>query len=321
LGSRSTSPYALHVHPTGYVGSLTEFVYILSPSYSGSTLLTYLLATHPDIATVGELKASAMGDAENYVCSCGVRIRECPFWLGVARRLRGRRVPFDVGDFGTHFRPDGSMCSSLLGTGVRGRFFEAARWIGLRLMLECRRTLRAILEKNRALAEVVCEIQGGATFLDSSKDPIRLKHFASSGLWNVKAIWLTRDGRGSSCSYMRHHDARMDEAAAAWRAVQEECERVLAGMCRGAWTSVRYEDLCRDPEGTTRRLFGFLGCNGHEARLDFRSIDHHILGNQMRLRSASEIYLDERWRSELDAGDLGVFDNVAGEVNRRYGYE
>ena len=41
---------------------MTDLVYILSPSYSGSTLLTFLLNTHPEIATIGELKAQALGN-------------------------------------------------------------------------------------------------------------------------------------------------------------------------------------------------------------------------------------------------------------------
>ena len=32
---------------------------------------------------------------------------------------------------------------------------------------------------------------------------------------------------------------------------------------------------------------------------DFRSVDHHIIGNQMRLSSTSEIRLDESWKKAL----------------------
>ncbi|MGH8543075.1 MAG: hypothetical protein ACREX3_05465 [Gammaproteobacteria bacterium] len=40
--------------------------YIASPSYSGSTLMTFLLGGHPAVATVGELKAAGIGDVDRY---------------------------------------------------------------------------------------------------------------------------------------------------------------------------------------------------------------------------------------------------------------
>ena len=76
-----------------------DFVYIASPSYSGSTLLTFLLAAHPEVASIGELKASAMGDADAYTCSCGAPIRRCPFWRRVCDELARRGLDFDLDDF------------------------------------------------------------------------------------------------------------------------------------------------------------------------------------------------------------------------------
>ena len=52
----------------------------------------------------------------------------------------------------------------------------------------------------------------------------------------------------------------------------------------------------------------------------FRSVEHHILGNRMRLRHETTIALDEKWRTMLDERALAAFDTVAGPMNRRYGY-
>jgi hypothetical protein len=59
--------------------------------------------------------------------------------------------------------------------------------------------------------------------------------------------------------------------------------------------------------------------NGNIYR-DFRSQNHHVVGNGMRLDATNEIKLDERWKSELSASDLKQFDTVAGKMNRRLGY-
>jgi hypothetical protein len=40
----------------------------------------------------------------------------------------------------------------------------------------------------------------------------------------------------------------------------------------------------------------------------------------MRLRAATDITLDEKWRTMLTQEDLAAFDRVAGDLNRGFGY-
>lgn len=299
-----------------------ELAYILSPSYSGSTLLTFLLATHPSIATIGELKATAMGDIDSYRCSCGAMIRECGFWKRLTGELTDRGVGFDLENFGTHFQADSRpLANRLLHGRVRGRLFEAARDTALCVLPTCRRNRERVLQKNQAVIDAIRDIQGGEVFLDGSKDPVRLKHLVASGLWNVKAICLIRDGRGVANSYMRHYDVPMTVAAKEWRQAHEECDRVVSRLPAASSITVHYETLCRDPDRTLSAVFEFLGLDSRRASRDFHAVEHHILGNAMRLRSSSEIVLDEKWKSTLTAADPQTFDRLAGDLNRRYGYE
>ena len=56
---------------------MTDLVYILAASHSGSTLLAMLLSTHPEICTVGELKATNLGDPHrNFVDFAHVPVRD-----------------------------------------------------------------------------------------------------------------------------------------------------------------------------------------------------------------------------------------------------
>ena len=61
-----------------------------------------LLGSHPDVCTVGELKATSLGDPDTYRCSCGELIRACGFWRDVAARMAERGRPFDVLHAKTH---------------------------------------------------------------------------------------------------------------------------------------------------------------------------------------------------------------------------
>ena len=84
--------------------------------------------------------------------------------------------------------------------------------------------------------------------------------------------------------------------------------------------TVRYEEMCANPEHELRRIFSFIGVDPHKARTDFRSTDHHVVGNGMRLDTTSEIRIDNRWRDVLGPGELQTFADVAGTLNRGLGY-
>lgn len=300
---------------------MTDWAYILSPSYSGSTLLTFLLAGHPEVATIGELKASAMGDVDSYVCSCGMRIRECSFWQRVGEELAHRRLSFDLSDFGTRFRlPKRPLADRFMRSRFRGRVFESARDLALRVLPGARRGYRRIIDRNRTLSEVILHIQGGTIFLDGSKEPIRLKYLLGSAFCDIKVIYLIRDGRGTANSYMKHYSTSMPTAAREWRLTHEAIDRLVSCLPAGSWIKVHYEELCRDADGTLASIFAFLGLDAARAVRDYQSVEHHILGNSMRLRGTSEIRLDEKWKATLTPTDIETFQRLAGDLNRRYGY-
>jgi Sulfotransferase family len=227
---------------------------------------------------------------------------------------------FDLSNFGTHFGTDSALCDHLLRAGVRSRPFESARMLMLRLLPPFRDRLYGILEQNRRIIELICSLQEGDVFLDGSKDPIRLKLLALANYWSVKVIYLIRDGRGATNSYMGHTGVSMDAAAREWRRTHAECDRVLRNFCEDAKLTIHYEDLCMKPRETLARVYRFLGleADGEAVRCDLRQ--RHIMGNSMRLKSADQIKLDERWKNALTQRDLETFDRIAGKVNRLYGY-
>jgi hypothetical protein len=82
-----------------------------------------------------------------------------------------------------------------------------------------------------------------------------------------------------------------------------------------------WKEWCKDGENTLRRLFEFLVLDPGKREGEFRRVEYHVIGNGIRLDMTSEIRLDERWREIVTEKDIRVFDTVAREMNRRYGYE
>jgi hypothetical protein len=159
-------------------------------------------------------------------------------------------------------------------------------------------------------------------FLDGSKDSARLLHYIDSGEWDIKVIYLQRDGRGVSNSYRRHGNLRYDQAVDYWRHAIQELERMRRRLNEEDVFDLLYEDLCKSPEDTLSKIWRWLDIEDQAVRdLDCNAAELHILGNSMRLKNVSEIRFDEAWKSKLSGDDLGWFENNAGALNRRLGYQ
>lgn len=300
---------------------MQELLYILSPSFSGSTLLTFLLAAHPGIATVGELKASAMGPIEEYRCSCGALLQKCEFWRQVEEGMRRRTGSFTLSDFGTHFSRGPKVFQSLIRLGAKGWPLHQASSRALRIPPSFRSRLSRILQHNLNLIQLITRLQGATIFLDASKDPERLNQLWESRLWRIKVIRLIRDGRGVTNSYKKHYRVGMRLAAADWVATELACERVMSKVGREETLTLRYEEMCVDGPSATSRALSFVGLDPTSLSSQDRADSRHILGNNgTRLGFSNTVRLDEKWKHELSARDLRTFERVAGALNRQIGY-
>jgi hypothetical protein len=261
-----------------------------------------------------------MGDVARYTCSCGQLIAECRFWHEVAKRCRERGMPFSVGAFGTSLRSVASVTDILLRARVRGRIFERGRAQLLRHLPGVREEAAGLIRRNFELSQVVCSVQDRDLFVDGSKDAPRLVHFIGAGLWDVRTIFLTRDGRGVVNSFMTRRQFDIQTAVSRWMRTVTEDIRAKDRAGRNVLT-IKYEDLCRDPRATLSSIWRWLEIEDVSLGRNFRAGDFHILGNDMRLAQFTEIRLDERWRTRLGEADLRYFDREAGEVNRALGYD
>lgn len=301
-----------------------KLVYILSPSFSGSTLLTMLLAQHPRIATIGELKATAMGPTDEYVCSCEEAIERCPFWSSLKSRCADAGVTFDVSEFGTHFGSPHHFRDRILGAQVRGRLFE---WVRKSLLASpvLAGTYHKILRRNARLIEMICEFQGADLFLDGSKDPQRLMYFQRSGQWDLRVLRLHRDGRAQSNSRRQKTTRPVDfqRAVAEWKGTIGQMDRVCRNLDPNQVHTLQYEDLCRDPHQIMDSIWRFLEIEPVTqdwSEVDLRKREHHILGNSMRTKDKIQISMDTKWRERVSKEELEVFERLAGRQNRSLGY-
>ena len=320
-----------------------RLAYILAASHSGSTLLTMLLNVHPAAATVGELAPEGIGNPVAYRCSCGSLIRECAFWTWLVEQAGKRGVLLDVGDLGTAFTMPGTRLGRrLLASMHRGPLLESVRDICLRLLTPWPRRFQQIAAANALVIQLCLARHSASVFVDKGQSALRLKHLLRIPSLDVRVLHMVRDGRAVALTYMNESEyadatvpsmrgggrgrnraerKSMRQAAYEVRRDLEAAEHVLRRVQPSRQCRLRYEDLCADPDATIAGMLEFIGLDPGGREADFRLVEHHILGNGMRLDSGSEIWLDERWKSVLTDGDLQTFDAIAGRAYRAYGYE
>lgn len=321
----------------------SRLIYILAASHSGSTLLASLLANHPLVCTVGELKLTSLGNVKEYRCSCREFIERCPFWLDINAAMLSHGFAFSVGNAGTDLRTNAtSYVSRLLRPLHRGPVLERFRDVALALSPQWRTHLPHIQARNAALVACIAARANKPIVTDSSKIGLRLKYLLRNPALDVQVVRLTRDGRGVALTYTdpsrfadaqepalrgggtggdRHNEClSFAEATWEWRRSNEEAEAVLANVSRERWIEVRYEDVCADPQATLEKIFRFVSIEPAPIHRPNGSAEHHMVGNGMRFDVQPQVQVDERWRSVLSRHELEVFDSIGGAINRRLGY-
>ncbi|WP_339134474.1 MAG: sulfotransferase [Candidatus Electrothrix sp. GW3-4] len=299
------------------------FIALETTAYSGATLLTALLGSHPGIATVAEMSGLIEGeDPDEYLCSCGQKIKTCDFWQKVKDGMNNRGFEFDVADFNTQFIPENpSLLQRLRAGSSRNGLLDSIRDKILFSLPSPARQLQAMSDRNTAFIETVLEITGKRVFIDSSKDRLRPKALRRFSPLDVRIIQLVRDVRGVVASSLRM-DKKLTAAQAArsWCRLHQRVERTAASWDKESNIIIRYEDLCHKTEDTLKRLYTFCGVSPDFTIKNIQTVSHHLIGNDMRLTPISKIQIDTRWQEELSNDQLKEIEEVAGDLGRTYGY-
>lgn len=300
-----------------------KLLYVVSASYSGSTLLAFMLGKHPQIATVGELSGpDPKISPDQQVCSCSELLQQCPFWKQIEQSLNARGIDFSIIRQDKRFRITKSkLLHHLLTRPLSIGYFEAIRnWIFHLPPLQSR--LQHFLSTNVSVMQAICEYKDAAVFLDTSKDIDRLQLLSFSPQLEISVIHLVRDGRGQTYSKMRRGTPM--QKAARWLVQFDSLANRLAGKVGQAhFMRLRYEDLCQHPIKELDRIADFIGIAPFKAAVNPFDPQPalHILGNPMKWRGIATIELDNRWQQALGPQELQIFERIAGHRNRQFGYE
>ena len=317
---------ALASDPTAASAQRIRYVCMPGSPFTGSTLLGALLNRHPDCASIGAATGLIQRvDLATYRCSCGKLFQTCEFWNYIESRTRALGHPVDVfktNFWNTHLRLSSNrLVNAALVRSLRQDTLDDLRDAVVGRFGTVKRAICDMGWNSWSLATAVLEKTGKTVFVDTARDHQRPKYLATHPLLDLKVIHLIRDPRGNSASTMKHTGVDAATAARRWRHYNVEAARVRRYLPHEAWMSLRYEDLCADPEGTLDRISGFLGINRTGIQNGAGEQDYHLIGNSVRLKGFNEIREDLSWKTRLSGGDLADIARIAGTASHRLGFE
>lgn len=303
---------------------MKTLVYIASTGYSGSTLLESILGSNSRCLNLGEIYKLPYWP----ICSCGEKVDECWFWRELGCKLRERPDGANRGLREWHVQ--GRRAKSGLHKHLHNAFIALGGPESLPAFRAISPEIRAFSDScARALElfETAAEMTGASVIVDSSKDPLLLKHLYALEPARLRVIHLVRDPRAVSLSFVNNFDrdgtayvaearnARptLTEAAQYWRDRNRNIRLACCRIPASQRLYLRYEDLCLEREASAAALSKFLGVPITIPEIIHLRQQHTIAGNPMRQSETSiRVRLKEDWRTRLSTADLAEIKAVVG---------
>lgn len=277
------------------------------------------MATHPDIATIGERRkfynnAINPQSGKVQVCSCGQPFNSCEHWGAIKTALLKKVSPDSLRTNACEFE---IVKNKLL----NGLLHKALVPFLTRKSVPFPFSARVgeLCYVNEQLVEEALKIENKKVFLDSSKVIDHVLFLSQLKSLDIHVIWLSRDPRAQVHSAMKYNPWSVHQAANHWVEEMRKNERLLkrAGI---KYTTVSYEALCKDPSQEMTKLLEFTGLDTSKFSLDFRNEKRHIMGNyNMRLGKDNEIEERKEWRKELSEIEIKDIERIAGNYQSYFG--
>jgi hypothetical protein len=302
---------------------LIRILYIAGCGRSGSTLMMRLLAEATHGVAVGELyHLWQHGYEENFICGCGTRFSECPFWVEVNRRMcGGNQQEVDAAEMRRLQRrvhgPQALLplrISALRSSGYRAALAEYEQ----------------ILHK---LYNAIAKTAGVSVVIDSSKSPQLARMLGQLSGVEVHVLHLVRDSRASAWSWKRVRDEpALGEGATmhrfpVWRSALEWTANhailLLDRHNSSSYTMCKYEEFVENPHGELLRALPWMDAAAQAAPGGEYTLQrsHSVTGNPNRFHSGRiEIAADAEWETAMPLLDRVIVTAISWPLLKWFGY-
>lgn len=257
-------------------------VYIAGTSFSGSTILGYVLGSDTRFINAGELKFFHRVLEMNKICSCGVPVEECTFWK-----------PFHNDTYNIYEIPNKRTIAKEVLQILLGHlsFDKKTNETDEYRLLE---NILTAAKKTQPDASVI---------IDVSKSISRLIELVRTPGIDVKVIYMQRDAYGVLSSFKKHKQGVLRGFVN--YIINHVSFRKLVKSLPVETLTVSYKSLAQDTDVELRRIGNFIGADYSNYINNISTIDFHVMrGNrfvQQKILSGFEgIRYDESWKKRLN---------------------
>lgn len=164
------------------------------------------------------------------------------------------------------------------------------------------------------------------------KSPIYTSHIdaISRILPQAQFIHIIRDGRDVCLSMLKSYQGArffyvdLCYAARSWKRRVQDARRTGLSLSEKKYLEVRYEQLLADPGGVLTEVCAFIGERFTEEMLHperVASTMYHSKGIHGTTRSAPAPQNAQKWKNQMSEADSRIFNALAGDLLEELGYE
>lgn len=281
-------------------------VYIIADNRSGSTLLDYLLSSHPDTISVGEIHhlhgfyyKNGTGKSVNWKCSCGKHVQSCVFWTKILNQISFNKSFITIMNY--------------LETGFFKKLFR---------VLFLKRALRdkIIREKGKIMAQNRWEIYHAVAqqtkqniIIDSSKNADEAYFLNKHKQGDIRFILLNRDINQIALSkknrakelksfYDRKEQSLFRIILFSYNIYRQNrliLKTIQKSSKDNITKTIEYENLTLDPQKVINEICAFLNIPEFivPKETNIYETAPHILGGSPSRYKRRPIQPDTRWKS------------------------
>ena len=277
-----------------------QYVSLMSPGFSGSTLLSMLLCSQPRCIGFGDTYFGRQSDPRN-LCTCGVPFVECAPRCDAQDEIRSGGFPeFSWGTATAVPMPRGLP--------VRARkYWPLSKSISLHAVRQIptaarRRLFRSYYLENRLMLSGLARSGKYAIYFDGCKDPVRLELLRTE-LPGLKVIHMIRHPGAYLWHFHRLGERRHTQRLRQWSRYHKRVRSFQALVGPEKYFPVTYEYVVDSPDSFLRDVAAYLNMEKvHDSLpVKLRRSEIHIQGNRMRKTADRVLNLADTWRGKLPA--------------------
>jgi hypothetical protein len=289
--------------------------FVLAPSFHGATTLAQLLNNHPDVSCLGDTMPRTEYDQN---CGCGNKVSACEFWRYIDDRFAEHRLSFPHRMYPiSPVLADSRAIDDVLVQSLS----VAALLTSRRVWAVAGRAADRYVDFYRRFMEAVNAWNGTTVYVSGQKSLQQVAAIKSilGDAATINIIHVIRDPRGFVCSERKDAPGYTLQASARrWVSYHRRVVRLIKPLCKANYLGFRYEDLCREPEPTMRRIFKFIGVEYQDPF--FTPQGGHLMGSHASRTFTGQLRESETWKKILERDEQLACLEMTKPLSAQYGY-